>query len=224
MSALSARTRARALALSRFFRCANSLYKFAQPRKKMSEDLRLLDEAVAHGYLAPSRREKLDALIHATEEARRPAEVRRITSALLRRCPVILRNLASQPTLNGSHGVCIGEAKEDRSARVLDADRVGTLLDGAKRYAAAAAIAADDDDVSALAPSAASANARVENAAEALVDLLAEDTPASRLIVEQLVLVLGASSRTLWADLRDASGTRAGTEQRTLTWLGVDST
>ena len=90
----------------------------------MSEDLRLLDEAVAHGYLAPSRREKLDALIHATEEARRPAEVRRITSALLRRCPVILRNLASQPTLNGSHGVCIGEAKEDRyQIKLSDARR-----------------------------------------------------------------------------------------------------
>jgi hypothetical protein len=83
---------------------------------------------------------------------------------------------------------------------VLDADRVGSLLDGARRFASSAAIIAPE-------ASAQTPTARAEQAADALLDLLAEDTPASRLVTEQLVLVLSASSRQLFSELRARSGT-----------------
>ena len=119
--------------------------------------------------------------------------------------PYIARRILSDPsprTAGALETFVFGEAKEDRQSRVLDAERVGTLLNGARRYSAAAALAADDAD--ARLPQ--SATARAEAAADALLDLLAEDTPASRIVLEQLVLVLGASSRQIWADLRARSG------------------
>ena len=48
--------------------------------------------------------------------------------------------------------------------------------------------------------------AAAERAADALLAVLKEDTPASRLITEQLILVLGAASRDAWAGLRAQSG------------------
>lgn len=97
------------------------------------------------------------------------------------------------------------------AGRVLDAERVGTLLDGARRYSAAAAtIAADGDGAP---PSA----ARIaEQAADALLDLLAEDTPASRLVAEQAVLVAGAAARNAWSDVRARSGQIQGQDRSLL--------
>ena len=145
--------------------------------------------------------------------------------------PYISRRILTDPsprTAGALETFVFGEAKGDTYARVLDADRVGTLLDGARRYSAAAAVIAaepeGDDTVSSgvastsvpagasssLAAAASSATLRAELAADALLDLLAEDTPASRLVVEQMVLIVGASSRQLWAELRGRSGAVQG--------------
>ena len=47
---------------------------------------------------------------------------------------------------------------------------------------------------------------KLERTADALLDLLSKDTPASRLVYEQLVIVLAAATRELWSDLRQRSG------------------
>ena len=121
--------------------------------------------------------------------------------------PYISRRILTDPsprTGGALETFVFGDAKEDTAARVLDADRVGTLLDGARRYASAAAVVAAAEATDDDAPP--SATRRAERAADALLDLLAEDTPASRLVVEQLVLIAGASSRRLFSELRERSG------------------
>ena len=55
-----------------------------------------------------------------------------------------------------------------------------------------------------------SGEARAEAAADVLLDLLREDTPASALVTEQLVLVLGARGRQAFSELREASGPGVG--------------
>ena len=153
--------------------------------------------------------------------------------------PYISRRILTDPsprTAGALETFIFGEAKEDRASRVLDADRVATLVDGAKRYAAAAdlltttststATAASTStttssgvtsatDAASSSPAEApgqgsSAGRRAERAADALLDFLSEDTPASQLALEQLVLILGASSRRLWSDLRAQSGQLGG--------------
>ena len=128
--------------------------------------------------------------------------------------PYISRRILTDPsprTAGALETFVFGGEKEDREARVLDADRVGTLLDGARRYSSAAAVVA----TTGAGDAPPSATRRAELAADALLDLLAEDTPASRLVVEQLVLIGGASSRQLWSELRGRSGALAG-ERSTL--------
>ena len=140
--------------------------------------------------------------------------------------PYISRRILTDPAPRMAGALetfVFGETKGDKSARVLDAERVGTLVDGARRYAAAAAVLAADGVVAESDGSgsgggggggegeggAASAAvvAQAERAADSLLDLLAEDTPASRLVLEQVVLLLGASSRQRWSELRARSGT-----------------
>ena len=53
--------------------------------------------------------------------------------------PYISRRILTDPsprTAGALETFLFGDAKEDRAGRVLDAERVGTLVDGAKRYAA----------------------------------------------------------------------------------------
>ena len=119
--------------------------------------------------------------------------------------PYISRRMISDPsprTAGALETFVFGESKDDTSGRVLDAGRVGSLLDGAQRYAASAAAAVGTAEI---APH--SVEVRAERAADAVLDFLREDTPASRLVTEQLVIVLAASSRQAWADLRERSGT-----------------
>lgn len=114
--------------------------------------------------------------------------------------PYISRRIINDPsprTAGALQTFVFGEDKDDKAARVLDADRVGTLLNGVKRYAASAAANSDTDGE--LSPAAGgsslatlSSSEQAGRAADALLDLLREDTPASRLATEQLVLVLGA--------------------------------
>ena len=126
--------------------------------------------------------------------------------------PYISRRILTDPsprTAGALETFVFGE-ESARAARVLNPDRVGTLLDGARRYAASAdVVAAEGESATATTPSGASI-ARAELAADALLDLLSEDTPASRLVTEQLVMLLGASSRQIWSDLRARSGTLGG--------------
>ena len=102
----------------------------------------------------------------------------------------------------------------DAQTRVIDADRVDTLLDGARRYAATAGVADAPSEGSRPGGSSAAGAALVGGseyydvgrAADVILDLLAEDTPVSQLVTEQLVLVLAAGTRSLWAELRARSG------------------
>jgi len=111
--------------------------------------------------------------------------------------PYISQRIITDPsprTAGALQTFVFGDTKELES-RVLNAARVQTLLDGAKRYK------------DALSPSQQS-EAELEAAAEALLDVLlaATPTPLQELIVEQLALLIGAGSRDVWATLRSASG------------------
>jgi predicted unusual protein kinase regulating ubiquinone biosynthesis (AarF/ABC1/UbiB family) len=99
-----------------------------------------------------------------------------------------------------------GASKDDPTTRVLDADRVRSLLDGAKRYDVTAATVSSGAEIAPGTESLPAEVAAAERAADALLAVLKEDTPASRLITEQLILVLGAASRDAWAGLRAQSG------------------
>ena len=89
-----------------------------------------------------------------------------------------------------------GQDKEDESRRVVDPERTKTLLDGAKRYMDAMGEKQAMD---------------VEVAAELLLDtLVAEETPLQGLLLEQLALVLAATTRDQFAQLREASGRLGG--------------
>jgi len=131
--------------------------------------------------------------------------------------PYIAQRIVTDPSPRtaGALGTFVfGDAKEDAAARVLDAERVGSLLDGVRRYStAAAALAAEERGNAATAatarPSTAAAAAAAA-AADALLDVLADDTPLAALVAEQAVLVLGAASRDWWASVRQASGTLPG--------------
>jgi len=143
--------------------------------------------------------------------------------------PYISRRIVTDPsprTAGALETFVFGEAKDDKQARVIDAGRVGTLLDGMKRYSASAAANGDGQTLAGAAGAGAGAGggaasgaggedtsrdtARAEAAADVLIDLLREDSPASSLVTEQLVLVLGARGRQAFAELRQASGSAVG--------------
>ena len=129
--------------------------------------------------------------------------------------PYISRRMLSDPsprTAGALQTFVFSEAKDDPTQRVLDADRVTTLLDGAQRYAASAASSSTagtmvgTSTTSGEAAAGAGLEVRAEQAADAVLDFLREDSPASRLVTEQLVIVLAAASRNAWSDLRSRSG------------------
>ena len=129
--------------------------------------------------------------------------------------PYISRRIVTDPsprTAGALETFVFGGEKDNKQARVIDAGRVGTLLDGMKRYSASAAANADGEALAgASAPLAAQGGeARAEAAADVLLDLLREDTPASALVTEQLVLVLGARGRQAFSDLKERSGPGVG--------------
>jgi len=134
--------------------------------------------------------------------------------------PYISRRIMSDPsprTAGALETFVFGDVKDDRTARVLSPKRVETLLQGARKYAAATA-AVDGADPTLLQP------LDTEAAADALLDTLQTPSPLQALVVEQLTLVLAASSRQLWSRLRDASPRveLAGGEDRSLLGLLVD--
>jgi hypothetical protein len=90
---------------------------------------------------------------------------------------------------------------------VLNADRVETLVNGARRYAAT--VRPVDGAESADGGAGAGEAPQVEAAADALLDVLLarQPSPLQNLIIEQTALVLGAASRETWAKLRKRSGT-----------------
>lgn len=126
--------------------------------------------------------------------------------------------------------------KGDAQRRVVDAERVETLVDGARRYAAdtrpssGTAMAGDGGALTVSAGEAASGGAGggaaggalgggsggglvvagldVEEATDAIFDVLLapEPSPLQAIILEQLALVLGAASREAFATLRSRSG------------------
>lgn len=135
--------------------------------------------------------------------------------------PYISRRIVTDPsprTAGALETFVFGGEKDNKQARVIDAGRVGTLLDGMKRYSASAAANADGEVLAGAAGAggapaslaAVGGEARAEAAADVLLDLLREDTPASALVTEQLVLVLGARGRQAFSELREASGPGVG--------------
>lgn len=135
-----------------------------------------------------------------------------------------------------------GEAKDDAATRVLDADRIETLLEGVRSYAGtvpaqgtpaqgtlagaetAIAPAGAPAGASAKAPSVGGVDAEV--AAEALVDLLLSTEPSTlqEIAIEQTALVLAAGTREAFASLRARGPTvgRGGEGGRSLLGAMVD--
>ena len=99
---------------------------------------------------------------------------------------------------------CPSHNQGDLANRVIDAKRVGMLIDGAQSYANSLGAS----EHGAGGGVGAGGTVDIEQAADALLDLLlsAETTPLQELAFEQLAVVLSASSRRTWADLRARSG------------------
>ena len=144
--------------------------------------------------------------------------------------PYISQRIISDPsprTAGALETFIFGDAKDDRETRVLDADRVATLVDGAKRYTDSLNPEGATSSTSALAPApgalVASSDAsdatpvagaiggatNLEDAADAILDLLLtrEPSPLQEIAIEQSALLLGAASRERFAELRKLSGT-----------------
>jgi hypothetical protein len=125
--------------------------------------------------------------------------------------PYVSRRILTDPServAGALESFIFGDAKHDGATRVLDAERVTTLLDGVRRYAAAAALQSDGGGAGLGAARATLADpAALGVAADEVIDLLAQDTPTSRLVLEQLTLLVSASSRRSWEELRARSGT-----------------
>jgi len=120
-----------------------------------------------------------------------------------------------------------GEAKDDEAARVLDAGRIETLLDGVKRYSAAvpATPAAEGSSGAGAGGTVTVAGVDAEVAAEALVGLLLSPEPSSLqdIAIEQTALVLAAGTREAFADLRSRTPSLGrGADQRSLLGALVD--
>ena len=130
--------------------------------------------------------------------------------------PYVSRRLLSDPsarTAGALETFVFGEGKGEDD-RVIDAGRVETLLDGARRYATTAAVPGSgaDGDGDGAAGAAAGGAFDAEAAAEALLDVLTSQppTPLSDLVTEQLVLVLAAGTRDIFARVRERSGRLPG--------------
>ena len=144
--------------------------------------------------------------------------------------PYISRRILTDPsprTAGALESFLFGDAKTDVSSRVLDAGRVATLVDGAKRYAStttptdgttaattptAAALPAGSQPLAttSAAPAAAAAGLGVdlEAAVDTVLDLLLarEATPVQTIALEQIARITGAAGRERWAELRKQSG------------------
>ena len=149
--------------------------------------------------------------------------------------PYISKRILTDPsprTAGALESFLFGDAKEDLDGRVLNAGRVATLVDGAKRYAAstttsaAAANAAANSGAAQSLLQAAGGALSVDNAGsgsgitvsqsgldleaavDTIVDLLLarEASPIQTIAIEQLALLTGAAGRARWADLRKQSG------------------
>ena len=128
--------------------------------------------------------------------------------------PYISQRIISDPsprTAGALETFIFGDAKDDRETRVLDADRVATLVDGAKRYTDSLNPEGATSSTSALAPApgalVASSDAsdatpvagaiggatNLEDAADAILDLLLtrEPSPLQEIAIEQSALLLG---------------------------------
>ena len=115
--------------------------------------------------------------------------------------PYVSRRIVTDPsprTAGALRTFVFGDAREDARRRVIDADRVGSLVDGVRRYSSSV-------------DGGGAAGVDAERVADAVLDLLAQDTPAATLATEQLALVLAAASRQLLADARARSGTAPST-------------
>jgi len=141
--------------------------------------------------------------------------------------PYISKRILTDPsprTAGALESFLFGDAKDNADGRILDADRVATLVDGAKRYAsstsptaggAAAEGTAGEGTAGALVgtvvPSGAGGAAApldVEAAVDQIVELLLtrEPSPVQSIAIEQLALVAGAAGRARFAQLRRQSG------------------
>ena len=147
--------------------------------------------------------------------------------------PYISQRIITDPsprTAGALETFLFGDMK-DEDGRVLDAERVATLVDGAKRYASTLAPAETSTSTTAL-PAAPAAGGLVpasssstslssssssgalsnaidlEEAADAILNLLLarEASPLQDIAIEQCALLLGAAGREAFSDLRKQSG------------------
>uniref|UniRef100_A0A7S4JPK1 ABC1 atypical kinase-like domain-containing protein n=1 Tax=Odontella aurita TaxID=265563 RepID=A0A7S4JPK1_9STRA len=94
-----------------------------------------------------------------------------------------------------------GPDKSNIETRIVDYDRVEQLITGFSSYSTSASgeLLGEDKSRAEL----------VEILAEEILDLIAseEETPLQKIFIEQLAKIISSGSRSLWTQLREASGT-----------------
>jgi len=153
--------------------------------------------------------------------------------------PYISRRIITDPsprTAGALETFIFGDTKGDLESRVLSAERVERLVNGARRYAASTlpqdeappVFAGAESHIPTSASSTVSESSReavkdadgnelafsiagfdIDAASDAIFDLLLskEPSPLQDIVLEQLALIIGATLRGTLADLREASGT-----------------
>ena len=94
-----------------------------------------------------------------------------------------------------------GPNKGDLDTRIVDYDRVEQLITGFGDYTTSASGASLGKNKSRA--------ELINDLADQILELLAteEETPLQEIFIEQLAKIISSSSRTVWADLRERSGT-----------------
>uniref|UniRef100_A0A7S2RKI7 ABC1 atypical kinase-like domain-containing protein n=1 Tax=Eucampia antarctica TaxID=49252 RepID=A0A7S2RKI7_9STRA len=97
-----------------------------------------------------------------------------------------------------------GSSKSDLDNRIIDYDRVEQLITGFGDYSTSASGSAMGSDKS--------TPDKINDLADQILDLLAteEETPLQSIFTEQLAKIISSSSRSLWTDARERSGTLPG--------------
>ena len=166
--------------------------------------------------------------------------------------PYISKRILTDPsprTAGALESFLFGDAKTETDSRVLDAGRVATLVDGAKRYASTTAPTPTAADATTLTPAAAALPPAstgpdastpaaggaivsaclggaldLEEAAETILELLLsrEASPVQAIAIEQLARLTGAATREQFAALRKRSGSPALANERSRLGAFVD--
>jgi hypothetical protein len=118
--------------------------------------------------------------------------------------PYVSRRLltdSSERTGGALSTFIFGPSKNDIKSRFVDYERVEQLISGFGDYTTSASGAQIGQDKT--------RTEVIDELADQVLDLLAteEETPLQNIVIEQLAKIISSSSRSVWADLRERSGT-----------------